>query len=96
MSNLSMKLLAILLLAILPVALAGCAGGPGGPGGLTPPQRVCEGAAQAGAAADVIAQGLIAAGIAPAKVSALVPLIQTGRLLVTATCAILVPPAPST
>lgn len=84
--------LLILGLTLCPVTLTGCTNQVE-PGRLPPAQRVCERAAQAGAAADTIAQGLLAAGIAENKVSALVPLIQTGRLLVTATCAILVPPA---
>lgn len=79
-----------ILIPLAALSLTACTG-QGEPGRIPPAQNICAAASQAGAAADIIAQSLLAAGIGEAKVGALVPLIQTGRLLVTATCAILVP-----
>lgn len=58
--------------------------------------RLCAEAARAGAAADVIAQALIATHVAENKVAALVPLIQAGRLLIDSSCAVLLPPSEMT
>jgi hypothetical protein len=73
-----------------------CLGGGVNSAGSSRPAQICADAARIGAAADVIAQALAAAGFAQEKIAALLPLIERGRLLITVTCTIVAPPAAPT
>jgi hypothetical protein len=68
-----------------------CIGGVNSASGSAVRARICEAASRVGAAADTITQALTAIHVAQEKIDALVPLIQRGRLLITVTCAIVLP-----
>ena len=77
---------------ILPLAMMVGSCGPEGVNSASA-AHACHVASQAGAALDILARDLAAAGFSTAKINAVLPLIQAGKLLVDVNCALLVPSA---
>jgi hypothetical protein len=88
------KLILATSIALTPVSCALTACAPGGGINSASAAHACSVASSAGAALDAIARDLAAAGFAKAKIEAMLPLIAQGRLAVTVTCDVVLPPHP--